>query len=74
MEGTTAEDPGTAVVDGAGGNGGSASNPEGIGGNRARPGNNANVTVDGAAGKAISGGNGNIINNINGGQSFGLID
>lgn len=74
MEGTTAGDPGTAVVGGAGGKGGSASNPEGIGGNRARQGNDANVTIGGAAGKAISGGNGNIINNISGGQSFGLID
>lgn len=30
--------------------------------------------VGGAAGKAISGGSGNIIININGGQGFGVID
>ena len=73
-QGTTNGQPGTTTIGGAGGNGGVSANPGGNGGNRASPGNGGNITAGGIAGKAIGGGNGNTINNISGGQSFGVID
>ena len=73
-QGTTAGQPGTATVGGAGGNGGTSANPGGNGGNRAQPGSGANVTIGGAAGKAIGGGSGNNVINIGGGQTFGIVD
>jgi hypothetical protein len=72
-QGTTNGQTGTITIGGTGGNGGSFANPGGAGGNRAQPGSGANITVGGAAGKAIAGGGGNSIINI-GGQFFGAVD
>ena len=72
--GTTAGQPGTATIGGTGGNGGAAANPGGNGGNRAQPGTPGLNSFGGPAGKAISGGSGNLLNNLTGGQSFGAVD
>lgn len=61
----------TAGTGGAGYNGGPSG---GNGGSRGQAGQNGNLTTGGTAGKAIGGGAGNIINNIGGGQSFGIVD
>jgi hypothetical protein len=73
-QGMTAGQPGTTTTGGAGGTGGTPGNPGATGGNRAQPGNNAPNAAGGTAGKAISGGTGNSITNIGGGQSFGVVD
>ncbi|HZV69688.1 MAG TPA: hypothetical protein VFG10_09095 [Saprospiraceae bacterium] len=68
---------GTATAGGAGGAGNTGGAPGGNGGNRGQAGNNGSGNLGapgGLAGKAIGGGSGNIISNLAGGQSFGLID
>ncbi len=67
---------GTVTSNGIGGNGVNGGTG-GAGGGRGQPGQNgtgASPGLGGAAGKAISGGIGNSITNISGGQTFGAID
>jgi hypothetical protein len=65
---------GTNLTGGKGGAGYNGGPSGGNGGNRGQPGQNGNTTAGGAAGKAIAGGSGNVINNLNGGQTFGIVD
>ncbi|WP_462248593.1 hypothetical protein [Ferruginibacter sp.] len=64
----------TNITPGNGGLGYNGGPSGGNGGNRGQSGQNGNVAAGGAAGKAIGGGSGNIIINIGGGQSFGIVD
>ena len=68
---------GAATIGGLGGAGVAGGAAGGNGGGRGQPGQNGMGTfgaIGGLAGKAIVGGSGNIINNISGGQSFGIVD
>lgn len=64
---------GTATTGGSGGAGKGTGTAGGNGGNRAQEGT-AGSAAGGIAGKAIAGGSGNVLNNIAGGQSFGVVD
>ena len=71
--------PANATTAGSGGAGTAIGAAGGNGGNRGMAGQNGvgNLTfvaIGGTAGKARTGGIANIINNISGGQTFGLID
>jgi len=65
---------GTNLTGGTGGAGYNGGPSGGNGGNRGQPGQNGNLLTGGAAGKAIGGGSGNIINNIGGGLTYGVVD
>lgn len=70
---------GTATAGGAGGPGDSGGAAGGSGGDRGQPGqtgtgNFSGFNMGGPAGKAIGGGSGNTLININGGQYFGVVD
>lgn len=73
-QGGTSGQPSTGGTGGAGANGGGNG---GNGGGLAQSGQNgagSSAGAGGGPGKAISGGSGNLINNIGTGQSFGLVD
>ena len=62
---------------GNGGNGANGGGNGGVGGGWGQPGQNGTGTgagLGGALGKAISGGSGNVVSNINGGISYGTVD
>lgn len=69
---------GQSIIGGTGGAGFNGGNTGGAGGDRGEAGQNGtsfgNPVQGGSAGKAITGGSGNSINNISGGQSFGIVD
>lgn len=68
---------GTATTGGSGGAGSGGGPAGGNGGNRGMDGLNGTGNAPsggGLAGKAIGGGSGNILNNLSGGQSFGIVD
>jgi hypothetical protein len=66
--------PTAGGLGGAGVSGGAAGGNGGLRGQPGQNGTGALAGTGGLAGKAIRGGSGNIINNISGGQSFGLAD
>ena len=68
---------GQATTGGTGGAGANGGVSGGNGGVRGQSGTNGGGTlggIGGPAGKAIGGGSGNILNNLNAGQRFGLVD
>jgi hypothetical protein len=67
---------GTATMFGAGGAGANTGPAGGNGGLRGQAGQNGagQNAAGGGGGKAIGGGSGNVLNNISGGQSFGVVD
>jgi hypothetical protein len=65
---------GTNLVGGTGGAGYSGAPAGANGGGRGQVGQSSNMGAGGAAGKAITGGSGNVITNIGTGQTYGIVD